>query len=294
MRAGVRAVHISQDMLADVLHRQIEVIADVRQALHRIQQALVHTLGIAVQRAQPVHAGNRGDLLDQLRQLALAAVVRAVARRVLRDERKFLDALRRQLPDLGQNIRLRAAAVAAADHRNRAIRAPVVASLADADVGAVFRRGQHAAKFVELSVVVGVNGAAALCGLLNGLIELLIVVHAHNHVHLGHLLADGLRVALRKAARRHQQAAAARLLVARHFKQRGDGFFLCGLDEAAGVDDDDLRPRRVGNDLIAVLLEHREHLLGIDAIFAASQRDQPNCCCQNDCSFNCRSGKLRL
>ena len=147
---------------------------------------------------------------------------------------------------------------------------------------------------MELSVVVGVNGAAALCGLLNGLIELLIVVHAHNHVHLGHLLADGLRVALREAARRHQQAAAARLLVARHFKQRGDGFFLRGLDEAAGVDDDDLRPRRVGNDLIAVLLEHREHLLGIDAIFAASQRDQPNCCCQNDCSFNCRSGKLRL
>ena len=277
-----------------MLHRQVKIIADVRQALHRIQQALVHALGIAVQRAQPFHAGNRGDFLDELGQLALPAVVRAVTRGVLRDERKLLHALRRQRLHLGQNIRLRAAAVAAADHRNRAVRAPVVAALADADVRAVFRRGQHAAKLVELAVVVGIDGAAALSGFLQRFVELLIVVHAHDHVHLGHLLADGLRVTLGKAARRHQQAAAARLLVARHFKQRGDGFFLRGLDESAGVDDDHLRPRRVGNDLIAVLLEHREHLLGIDAIFAASQRDQPNCCCQNDCSFNCRSGKLRL
>ena len=144
----------------------------------------------------------------------------------------------------------------------------------------------------ELAVVVGVNGASALFGFPERLVELLIVVHAHDDVHFGHFLPNGFRIALGKAARRHQQAAAARLFVARHFKQRGNGLFLRGLNKSASVDNDDFRPRRIGNDLIAMLLEHREHLLGIHAVFAASQRDQPNCCCQNDCSFNCRTGKF--
>ena len=44
----------------------------------------------------------------------------------------------------------------------------------------------------------------------------------NNGVDLGHLLKDCLRIALREASRRHQQAALARLLILRHLKDGGN------------------------------------------------------------------------
>ena len=155
------------------------------------------------------------------------------------------------------------------------------------------RRRKHSfiikRKITLIRIIRCFNTAQSLIAHLN---DIGICTDTDNCVNLRHFLADGFRITLRKAARRHQQSAAAGLLVARHFKQRGNGLFLRGLNKSASVDNDDFRPRRIGNDLIAMLLEHREHLLGIHAVFAASQRDQPNCCCQNDCSFNCRTGKF--
>ena len=272
-----------------MLHRQVEVLADVGQAGDGIEQPVVDALRIAVERAQPLDARDRGDLLDQLGQAALPALVGAIAGRVLRDERELAHALRGQAAHLLEDIRLRTAAVAATDQRNRAVGAAVVAALADADVRAVLGCGQHAAVLKERAVVVRVDGALSGECLADGLVDLLILVDAEDRIDLGHLLADGFRVALGEAARRHQQAAHAGLLVLRHFKEGGDGLLLGGLDEAAGVDDDDLGPGRVIDDLIAVRGEVAEHLLGIDAVFAASQGNESDCRSQ----WNAPSAQMR-
>ena len=57
-------------------------------------------------------------------------------------------------------------------------------------------------------------------------------------------------------------------------KDVGDRFFLRGVDECAGVDDDDVGIRRIGHDLHSGLVQMADHDLAIDEILDATKRDQ--------------------
>ena len=59
-------------------------------------------------------------------------------------------------------------------------------------------------------------------------------------------------------------------LVAGHFEDGVDGFLLGGVDEAAGVDDEDFGLFGVGGEARAGAVEQAHHDLGVDEVFGAA------------------------
>ena len=68
--------------------------------------------------------------------------------------------------------------------------------------------------------------------------------------------------------------AAVLLLVLDHLEDGVDGLLLGGVDEAAGVDDDDFGVFGVGGEFGSVVMEQAHHDLGVDEVFGAAERDE--------------------
>ena len=101
------------------------------------------------------------------------------------------------------------------------------------------------------------------------------LVNAHEGVHFGKELGQFVAKTLRQAAG-DDQALAAVLRLA-HFGGFEDGvhaFLLRGVNERAGVDDDDIGLRGVIGDLDAVLQQRAEHDLGVHQVLGAAEGDQ--------------------
>ena len=87
---------------------------------------------------------------------------------------------------------------------------------------------------------------------------------------------DFVAVALDEAAGDDEALgfAAVLLLVLDHLEDGVDGLLLGGVDEAAGVDDDDLGVFGAGGELGAAVVEHAHHDLGVDEVFGAAEGDE--------------------
>jgi hypothetical protein len=59
-----------------------------------------------------------------------------------------------------------------------------------------------------------------------------------------------------------------------HLEDGVDGLLLGGVDEAAGVDDDDLGVFGSGCELGSVVVEQAHHDLGVDEVFGAAEGDE--------------------
>jgi hypothetical protein len=59
-----------------------------------------------------------------------------------------------------------------------------------------------------------------------------------------------------------------------HLEDGVDGLLLGGVDEAAGVDDDDLGVFGAGGQLGSVVVEQAHHDLRVDEVFGAAERDE--------------------
>ena len=258
-----------------MLKRQVEVGRDLRKAGDGVEQPVVGGVGVAVEHAHPVDAVDGADGLEQLGQQVVAvAEVAAVARGVLRDERQLRDAIFCKAAAFGDDVVERARRIAAADQRDRAVGAAVVAAVGNLDVGGERRRGQHARRLQKPRAVGGVAGAMAAFRVGEHFVEPGVVGHAHDAVDFGDLVEQRVRIALREAARDEQPLQAAGLFVLRHFKDGVDGFLLGRLDEAAGVDEDRVGLGRIGDDLHAARAQHPQQVFRIHAILGAAQRDQ--------------------
>src|SRR5262245_49615937 len=99
---------------------------------------------------------------------------------------------------------------------------------------------------------------------------------AEDRVNLGDLFLQLVAIALGEAAGDDEAAAGAVLLVLRHLENRVDRLLLRAVDEGAGVDDQDLRARRVVGQLVPRLLREPEHDFGIDQILRTTERNQTN------------------
>ena len=99
---------------------------------------------------------------------------------------------------------------------------------------------------------------------------------AYDGVDFGDVLLDFVAVALDEAAGDDDALgfAAVLLLVLDHLEDGVDGLLLGGVDEAAGVDDDDLGVFGVGGELGAVVVEDAHHDLGVDEVFGAAEGDE--------------------
>ena len=95
-------------------------------------------------------------------------------------------------------------------------------------------------------------------------------------VYFGDVLLDLVAVALDEAAGDDDALgfSAVLLLVLDHLEDGVDGLLLGGVDEAAGVDDDDLGVFGAGGEFGAVVMEQAHHDLGVDEVFGAAEGDE--------------------
>ena len=101
--------------------------------------------------------------------------------------------------------------------------------------------------------------------------NLLDFARADHGVDFRNLLANLIAVALDHAARDDQLLRAAEFLVLGHFENRLHRFLLRGRDEAARIDDEDVRFVRARRDFVARARENAHHHLAIDEVLRASQ-----------------------
>ena len=94
---------------------------------------------------------------------------------------------------------------------------------------------------------------------------------AEEEIHLRDFRLELLLVALDEAPHRHDRAHVAVRLERARLEDRVDGFFLRRLDEAAGVDHDDLGPLDAGKDPSPVSDEGGHQPLGVHGVLVAAQ-----------------------
>ncbi len=152
-----------------MLQRQVDVPADLLALGHRVQHVVGDRGGVEVEQPDPLEAVDRVQLPQQPREGAALAPVDAVERRVLRDQQQLPHAPVRERPRLAHDRLGRAAAVRAAQRRDDAERAGVVAALGDLDVREVRRRRQQArgVGVVEIGRDVGIRDPG-LVGIRSG------------------------------------------------------------------------------------------------------------------------------
>ena len=90
----------------------------------------------------------------------------------------------------------------------------------------------------------------------------------------GMFLADIAAVAFHQAAGDDQLAGAADFLVLGHLQDGVDRFLLGGVDEAAGVDHQDVGLIGMGGQLVAFGHELTHHDFTIDEVFGTAQTDE--------------------
>ena len=141
-------------------------------------------------------------------------------------------------------------------------------------------RGRDNARSAELHIALGavaldlvrtVGTEAADDGGQRG-----VGANADNGIDLGDLLNDLLLVALSQAAGHNDLEVRILLLVLAGHQDILDSFSLSGLDEAAGVDDDNVSLGGVSHGSVAVLDEGVAEYVGVDLVLRAAEGDNGN------------------
>jgi hypothetical protein len=146
---------------AGVLQRDVEVLGDVVVLGDGFEQARGDLVGVGVEEAQPAQAGERGEGVEQRGEAVFEPEVFAVAGGVLADEGDLADALGDEVFGFGDDRRHAARAELAAQLRDDAEAAGVVAAFGDLDVGRGARRGEDARGLVGVEVL-GQGGGGAV------------------------------------------------------------------------------------------------------------------------------------
>ena len=203
----------------------------------------------------------------------LAIEVDAVACDILRDNDEFTHAVPGKGARFIEHIFHRAAAVLAAKRGDNAVGTVVIAPLGDAEVCVVGRCGAKAGKLVDGSMDAAKAARhTARHRPLDGGDDLGVASGAEDAVDFGHFLDNLILIALREAAGDEDLFDRSLLLPARGLQNRVDRLFFGAVDKAAGVDNDDLRVRRVIRERMSGVADERHHLLGVDEVFRAAER----------------------
>jgi hypothetical protein len=117
-----------------------------------IEQAIGNAIGIGVEEAQPLEVRDGGEAVEELREPVFDAEVFAVASCVLTDEGELANAGGDQALGFGDDRFETAGAKLAAELRDDAEAAGMVASLSDLDVGRGAGSGENARRLVVIEV----------------------------------------------------------------------------------------------------------------------------------------------
>ena len=121
---------------AGVLEGDVEILGDGVVLGHRFEQAGGDLVGVGVEEAEPAQAGEDGEGVEELGEAFGEAEVFAVAGGVLADEGDLADALGDEVLGFGDDGGHAAGTELAAELRDDAEAAGVVAAFGDLDVGA--------------------------------------------------------------------------------------------------------------------------------------------------------------
>ena len=201
-----------------------------------------------------------------------------VVGRVLGHDHQLAHAVGRQLAGFGHDVFHRLGGVLAAHLRNRAERAQPVAAFGDLQKGEVPRRDPQPVAIVQRPRrgrlkhrPLLVQPADQPIGHLG---HLLAAEDAHQVVDLGQRLQQLFLLALGQAAGDDHAADVPLALQLEHLVDRGVRLVAGPLDEAAGVDDDEIGAGRLADQLVAVELQQAEHPLAVDQILGAAEADE--------------------
>ena len=136
LRRRVMAVHLLQQPVAAGLHRQVDVLAQVRLRGDGVDEFMAGVLGVAGHKADLVVAGHGAQQVEQVGKINGLRKPFAVAVDVLPQQRDFFVAFGHQIAELRQNgVRL-AAALAPAHIGHDAVGTEVIAPVHDGQPGA--------------------------------------------------------------------------------------------------------------------------------------------------------------
>ena len=271
------AVHAAQNLAVAVLQGQIDVFDDLVLACHHVDQLVRHAVGIAVENADPAEAVDFAQLLEQLRELRRAVQILSVAGGVLSDDVELFHALRGKLTRFLEYILHRAAAEPAADQRNRAVGAAIVAALRDLEISGVGGSGLHSAAAERKLQFVGEKLHLVACKRFEHDVgDFIVRADADGGVDLIELLGDLVLIALGKAARDDNRLDFSLAFEITQLQNLVNALLLGGFDKAAGVHDHRVRLFGVADKLKAAFLECIEKHFGVNLIFGAAEGNHPD------------------
>ena len=281
--AARRPLHPPQHVGMRMLERHVEVRQDPARR-HQRQHVVDVRVRIDVVQPDPGAVAGRdvGELLAQRQHLRLdrppvpeagaIADIDAVRARVLADDEELLDARLEQRRRLAEDIADRPRDEVAAQARDDAERAAMVAALADLQVGVVLRRQLDADRRRRRHQVE------------EGIVRL-----RHMRVHGIHHFLGGVRAGHREHARMHLANQVAAALARLRAEAAGDDDLAVGgerladrvealanrvVDEAAGVDDHQVGAGEGLRGGIALGAEARQDQLGVGERLRAAERDE--------------------
>ena len=251
-----------------MLDRHVEVRHDARIARDHVEQTGGEAGAVQVEQAKPGNRRLREELLEQLGQGGAVAAVAPVVGKVLRHEVHFARALHLEQLRLAYHVLGAERAMLAAHERDGAEGAAVVAALADLEVA-------HVRAFAHRQPVAGMQQklAADQTARLQPRNQLVGLRGAQKEIDLGERLEEFSLVALDHAADGDEALQRAVRLEASGVDDGIERFLLGRIDEAAGVDDDELCVAEVIDGNGAEGGELREVALAVDGVLVATEGD---------------------
>ena len=176
-------------------------------------------------------------------------------------------------PGFFQKVFHRNTAVAAAQLRDNAVGAVLVTSLGNFQVFIIASGGDDPPTigFRDTGQLRVILVMAAAKHIFDREDDAVVAVGSQHGVHLRNFLMDLFAVTLRHTACDKQYFAASLLFVLSHLEDVFNALFLGVMDEAAGIDDNDVRLCFIVCDLITVLYQQAEHVLGVHKVFVTAK-----------------------
>ena len=257
-----------------VLEGDVEVLRDLREGRHRFDHLVGEAVGIEVKDADPLDALDAVELAQELRQGELAVQVVAVLGHVLGDEVQFLRAGLHQVAGFFDHALDGFAPVRAAEARDGAEGALVVAPFAHLEVGAPGGVRAGARAHVGPAVVGRGEVELRFAGdhrVAHDAVEAAHLPHADVGVGPGGDAGELLAHALGEAPGDDDLSGAPGVLFADGVLDRFDRLFLAGFEEAAGVDDCDVALTARAVDGVARAAQDARDLLGVHLVLRAPE-----------------------
>ena len=131
-------MHTSEHGIADVLQRDIHVLADLIFVQDDVQEFIIKVCRIEIEKTDPLHTLDLDELTKEACEIR--PEVASVAGKILRDEVEFTRPFSRQTSHFMDDGRDRAASHRPAYIGDVAERAAIAAAFSDLHIGGIFRR----------------------------------------------------------------------------------------------------------------------------------------------------------